>query len=281
MEAQRKITIRNLSVFCLIVLLSGWAGYILNNLMGVPHEDSLGMLLWLLAPLLTAVGLRVFGGDGWEDAGLKPMFKGNLKWYMLALLIFPVLTLTCVFIGYSLGYITLKGFSIHVFLQAFAVSLIPNFFKNIPEEFVWRGYLTPKLASLNISDVSLYLVVGLVWGVWHVPYYLYFLEGETLASFTSIQLEWFIPLSVLIMMAWTIVFVEIWLLTKSIWPAVLMHMVEDAFVNPLVLDGSFTITGNADWLIHPAVGILSIMLYTVVGLGLRRIRLKRSALQAL
>jgi predicted PurR-regulated permease PerM len=81
------------------------------------------------------------------------------------------------------------------------------------------------------------------------------------------------------MIAWTIVFVEIWFLTRSVWPAVLMHMVEDAFINPLVLDSSFQISGGKDLLIHPAVGIISIMLFTIVGLSLRRIRLKTQAQQ--
>jgi membrane protease YdiL (CAAX protease family) len=159
------------------------------------------------------------------------------------------------------------------------LALIPNFLKNIPEEFVWRGYLTPKLASLKINDFFLYLIVGLIWGVWHIPYYLYFLDSDTITSFTSLSLEIFIPLCIVAMIAWTIVFVEIWFLTKSIWPAVLMHMVEDAFVNSLVLDGSFQISVGKDLLIHPVVGIISIMLYAVIGLALRRIRLKIQAQQ--
>jgi hypothetical protein len=35
--------------------------------------------------------------------------------------------------------------------ETFALELIPDFIKNIHEEFVWRGYLTPKLASLKIT----------------------------------------------------------------------------------------------------------------------------------
>ena len=56
-----------------------------------------------------------------------------------------------------------------------------------------------------------------------------------------------------------------------------MHMVEDAFVNPLILDGSFQIADGKDFLIHPVAGMASIVLYAVVGLGLRQIRLKAQA----
>jgi membrane protease YdiL (CAAX protease family) len=271
------ITKRNVLIFTAVALLCGWAGLLLNHALDIPHEDSPGMLLWLIAPLITVLCLRAFAGDGWRDAGFKPLLKGNVKWYVISLLVFPVLTLTCVFTGYALGWITLNGFDVSVFLHAFAIALIPNFFKNIPEEFVWRGYLTPKLASLNLGDFSLYALVGLIWGVWHVPYYIYFLDSEVMSDFTSLHLGLFIPLSVLITIAWSVVFVELWLLSKSIWPAVLMHMVEDAFVNPLVLDGSFQIAEGMDLLIHPVVGIFSIVLYSTIGLLLRRHRLKQEA----
>ncbi|MCJ7694663.1 MAG: CPBP family intramembrane metalloprotease [Anaerolineaceae bacterium] len=276
-DVKRRITVRNLTIFTIVVLLSGWIGQALNVLMDTSTEEGLGMLLWLIAPLLATLCLRAFAGDGWYDTGIKPLFRGNVKWYVLSLLVFPVLTLSNIFIGNIFGWITFSGFNVSQFLQIFALALIPNFLKNIPEEFVWRGYLTPKLASLKINDFSIYLIVGLIWGVWHIPYYLYFLDSETIKGFTSLTLEMLIPISIVAIIAWTIVFVEIWFLTKSIWPVVLMHMVEDAFVNPMVLDSSFQISGGKDLLIHPVVGIISIMLFTVVGLSLRRIRLKTQA----
>lgn len=278
-DAKRKITVRNLTIFTIVVLLSGWIGHALNVLMDTSSEESLGMLLWLVAPLLATLCLRAFAGDGWYDTGIKPLFRGNVKWYVVSLLIFPVLTLAIISIGNVFGWITLSGFNVSQFLQIFALALIPNFLKNIPEEFVWRGYLTPKLASLKINDFSIYLIVGLIWGVWHIPYYLYFLDSEIIKGFTSLSLEVFIPLCIVTTIAWAIVFVEIWFLTRSVWPVVLMHMVEDAFVNTLVLDSSFQISGGKDLLIHPVIGIISILLYVVVGLSLRKIRLKTQAQQ--
>lgn len=278
-DAKRKITVRNLTIFTIVVLLSGWIGHALNVLMDTSSEESLGMLLWLVAPLLATLCLRAFAGDGWYDTGIKPLFRGNVKWYVVSLLIFPVLTLAIISIGNVFGWITLSGFNVSQFLQIFALALIPNFLKNIPEEFVWRGYLTPKLASLKINDFSIYLIVGLIWGLWHLPYYLYFLDSEIIKGFTSLSLEVFIPLCIVATIAWAIVFVEIWFLTRSVWPVVLMHMVEDAFVNTLVLDSSFQISGGKDLLIHPVIGIISILLYVVVGLSLRKIRLKTQAQQ--
>lgn len=274
MNKIKRITVRNLTIFTIVVLLSGWIGQALNVLMDTSTEEGLGMLLWLVAPLIATLCLRAFAGDGWYDTGIKPLFRGNVKWYMLSLLVFPVLTLSGLFIGDIFGWITFSGFNVSLFLQIFALALIPNFLKNIPEEFVWRGYLTPKLASLKIHDFSLYLIVGLIWNSWHIPYYLYFLDSEVIKGYTALSLEVFILVSFVTVIAWTIVFVEIWFLTKSVWPAVLMHTIEDSFITPLLLDSSFQISGGKDLLIHPVVGIISIMLFTVVGLSLRRIRLK-------
>lgn len=273
-DSERKITFRNLTVFTIVVILSGWAGQALNVLMDNSSEEGLGMLLWLIAPLIATLFLRAFAGDGWYDTGIKPLFRANVKWYLLSLFVFPILTFLGLLIGNIFGWVTFTGFNSSLFLQTFAIALIPNFLKNIPEEFVWRGYLTPKLSSLKINDFSLYLIVGLIWGVWHIPYYLYFLDIDTLQSFTSLNIELFIPLSVITMIAWSIVFVEIWFLTKSIWPVVLMHMVEDAFINPLILDKTIQISSEMELLIHPVVGILGILMYTIVGLKLRKIRLK-------
>jgi membrane protease YdiL (CAAX protease family) len=275
MNTQNKsvaITKRNLWIFAIFVLISGWIGEFLNEKLELDPDENLGMLFWLVSPLLATLFLRAFAGDGWKDMGLKPLLKDNVRWYIFSLLVFPVLTISGVLIGYTFGWISMPNFDYSVFFQAFLLALIPNFFKNIPEEFVWRGYLTPKLASLNLSDFKLYFIVGIIWGAWHIPYYLYFLDADTVGSFTGIPLSIFIPLTIVTMIAWSVVFIEIWFLTRSIWPAVIMHMVEDAFVNPLILDASFVIDSSYEILVHPIVGLTGIILFTTVGLALRKIR---------
>ncbi|HEY4651286.1 MAG TPA: CPBP family intramembrane glutamic endopeptidase [Pontibacter sp.] len=277
-QTNKTNTSRNLVIFAIVVLASGWAGCLLSKQLNLPQENP-GMLLWLVAPLLAVLVLRTFAGDSWRDAGLRPLFLGNVKWYILSLLVYPVLTLTIVGMGSMFSWITLQGFSVSVFLQAFALALLPAFLKNILEEFAWRGYLTPKLATLNLSDYSLYLIVGLIWGLWHVPYYLYFLDATAMRSFATINSGLFIPLAIVAMLAWSIMFAEFRFLTGSVWPAVLLHMMLDAFVNSLILDDSFSIaTGKEIW-VHPVVGLFSIISYTIVGLTLRSIRLSRKTPQ--
>ena len=52
-------------------------------------ETSPGALLFVLSPILMAVGLRTLGREGWADAGLR--LGRERGWYAVALLLFPVL----------------------------------------------------------------------------------------------------------------------------------------------------------------------------------------------
>lgn len=165
--------------------------------------------------------------------------------------------------------------TVGVILQAFALGVLPQFVKNIFEETAWRGYLAPKVYLLGLNDYVGHVLVGLVWGAWHIPYYLFFLDRSVLQDFTTLDLAAFIPLAIVVMIAWAMVYGEILLLTNSIWPAVLMHMVEDAFVNQLFMEKHLSIVPGTDWFVSPVNGVVSILLFIAVGVGLNRYRKTR------
>lgn len=250
--------------------------------MGNPPTESLGMLLWLVAPASTALLLRAFGGDGWADAGLKPNFRGNGIWYVVAFLVYPVLTALALAISGSLQLITFSGFSfasLLIIVQTFIVGIVPQFVKNIFEESAWRGYLAPKVYALGFHDYLGHLLVGFIWGAWHIPYYLFFLDRSLLQDFTALPVAVFIPLSIVVMMVWAIVYGEIRLLTGSIWPLVLMHMVEDALVNQLILEKHIVFTPETELLASPVNGAISLLLFLALGIALNRYRNRRKATQ--
>jgi ABC-type spermidine/putrescine transport system permease subunit I len=61
---EHKRTVRNLVIFTVVVLASGWLGYGLDRWMNNPPAQQPGLLLWLITPLITALLLRAFAGDG-------------------------------------------------------------------------------------------------------------------------------------------------------------------------------------------------------------------------
>ena len=279
-KQNNKTTVRNLAIFIIVVLAIGWIGRGLDILMGNPVSKSFGMLLWLITPIVISLLLRAFAGDGWKDFGIKPNFKGTAVWYVIALIVYPVLTALVLIIGRGLGLITFPNFTLTalgLILKAFAAGLLPQFIKNIFEEAAWRGYLAPKVYSLRLNDFVGHLIVGLVWGAWHIPYYLYFLDKAVLQNFTTLNLASFISLSIIVMVSWAIVYGEIRLLTNSIWPAVLMHMVEDAFLNQLFTEHHIQVIPGADWLVSPMNGLISIFFFIVLGVGLRQLRKRKQS----
>ncbi|MFJ6208036.1 type II CAAX prenyl endopeptidase Rce1 family protein [Lysinibacillus sp. NPDC092081] len=268
-------TKRNLIIFIFVVLLCGWFGVFVDRFTPEqPKGDTLGMGIWLVFPLLTTILLRVFAGDGWRDIGLLPNLKGNIKWYIVSLLVYPFITSIVLLLSYIFGWMDFSNFNLDVLVSVFVGGLLIQFVKNFFEESVWRGYLTSKLSSLKINDFWLYCIVGGVWGAWHIPYFLVFLSESDIFSVLPVNRWLFALIGIVTMICWTVMYTEIYLMTKSIWPLVLMHMTEDALVNPLILDGYIKIAQGKEFLVSPTAGIITTILYLLVGLLLRTKRKK-------
>ena len=266
--------IRNIIIFAFVAFSCGWLGVLVDKFVKQPPEgETLGMGIWLVLPLLTVILLKLFAGDGWKNMGFRPNLKGNVKWYIIALLIYPCVTAVVLTIGKVLGWIDFANFRTEVFFTGFVVALLPSFVKNIFEESVWRGYLTTKLLNEKVKDIWLYLIVGGIWGIWHLPYYLCFLPQADMYQILPVGRLAFAIVAIISMICWTVMFVEIFRLTKSIWSVVLIHMVEDSLINHLVIDGHISIVAGKEFLISPIAGIITSILYLGVGLLLRQNRI--------
>lgn len=266
---------RNIIIFIAIVLVCGWLGVLVDGFIpGQPQGNTLGMGLWLVLPLLTTIVLRSFAGDGWRDIGFMFHLKGNVKWYIVSLLVYPAVTFTVLLISYLFDWMDFSNFEINTVISVFMGSLLIQFVKNLFEESVWRGYLTSKLLVLKVNDFWLYLIVGGIWGAWHMPYFLVFLSESDIISVLPVNRWLFAIVGIVTMIFWTVMYTEIYLLTKSIWPLVLMHTTEDALVNPLILEGYIQVAQGKEFLVSPTAGIITTFLYLIVGLLLRTKRKK-------
>lgn len=271
---ERKI-LRNVILFVVIALASGWVGLLIDNLLEPqPEGNTLGMGIWLVLPLLAVVLLRVFAGDGWKDIGFNPRLKGNVKWYFAGILIFPVVTALVLAIGKMMDWVSFSTFNASVFFSVFASLLATNFIKNIFEEFVWRGYLTTKLLKLKTKDFWLYLIVGGAWGIWHLPYYLFFLPESDITQILPINRLVFALIAIISMICWSVMFVELYRITGSIWSVVILHTVEDSLINHLLIDGHIIIAQGKEIFISPIVGIITTIFYLTIGLLLRKKRIE-------
>ena len=268
-------TRRNLIVFILVAISIGWIGIGIDKLIEDQRQDeTLGMAIWLIVPLLLIINLRTFFGDGWKDAGLKPYFKRGWFWYLVAFATFPIVTAIVLGLGYLIGWIDFSNFDVTVFGQVFVNLLGVNIIKNIFEESVWRGYLTSKLVNLKLNDIMIYCIAGLIWGLWHAPYYMHFLSEDIIQKVLPVSRLNFLVVAMINMLFWTVLFTELYRLTKSIWPVILLHAVEDALINHLIIDGHIWIIEGKEILISPICGFIPAILYLGVGLWMRSIRQK-------
>ena len=271
MKANKR-TLRNVILFSFVAVVCGWVGVGVDKLLGQPSNlESLGALIFISSPILCMVLLRLFGGDGWKDLPLKPNFRRNARWYLFAIVVYPVVIGITLFVGKLFGWVDVSRFSIAAYFPVFIAAFLPQCLKNIFEESVWRGYLTVKVEQLTQNEWLVYLVVALVWQVWHLPYYLILLDDAYLASFFPFGNVLFVVTSFVVIGVWTIMYTEIFFLSRSLLLVVLMHTMEDA-LNPLISDGFAVVSPDKALLVSPSFGLIPLLLYLVIGLWLRRIR---------
>jgi membrane protease YdiL (CAAX protease family) len=276
-QPQARRTKRNLAIFVTLMVTIGWLAAGLEALMDDPSAEGMGMGIWIISPLVVSILLRIFAGDGWRDLGIRPQLRANARWYGASALIYVVGTALVLGIGIVIGATDFIGAGVGGFVGVFVAALISLFFKNIFEEFGWRGYLAPKVYTLGWNTFAAHGFVGLVWAAWHVPYYLVLLDTADFESYTSQSMITFVPMVFLGLIAASIAYGEIRLLTGSVWSAVLMHAVGNAFTTALIQEDYIKMTDDLEFLVTPGPeGVLSIVFITLVGIQLYRLRQKQT-----
>ena len=130
---------------------------------------ALAIPLGMFAPMIAALIMRLFV----SKEGLKGSLGLLRSWkYYLAALVVPVVFVTAVVLivqALGLGGFRWSEAGLLVYLALMLKSLL-----NVPftfgEEYGWRGYLLPRL--LPLGEIRATLLVGLIWGPWHVPFLL-------------------------------------------------------------------------------------------------------------
>ena len=271
---ENKRTIRNLVIFAIVVAASGWLGYGIDRWLNNPTQP-LGRLFWLVAPLGAVLLLRAFAGDGWKDFGLNPAFKGNFHWYLLSLLLYPLVGGLVLLIGGLSGLATFPNFSWALLFSVFGSGLIASLVKNIFEEFSWRGYLTPKISSLPINAYVGYIITGLIWTSWHIAYWLFILGPTQIRQATGQDMVTFMAFGVLNLVVTSIAYGEIRLLTGSVWPLVILHTLGNALVDPLIAQGLVHLAaGNSLALLYQP--ILTLVFFLAAGIWLHQLRVRQT-----
>ena len=268
--------VRNLILFAVVTLTCGFVGAGVNALTGAEKPmEGLGTLVWLMSPLATHLLLRAFGGDGWRGAGFG--LGGRKAWpaYLAAIGMTLLATAIAFVVALALGIVTLNGApgGSEALIATVGAALAAAAVKNIFEEGAWRGYLTPQLEALRVPAPLAWVVTGVIWAGWHIPYYLYFVDPQELARQTTLSPVALIGLALLILPLQSIAYGELRLRSGSIWPAWLMHTVANAVGTLLFVGGFVAPVSGLSALLSPGTeGIVYGVLLGAFGLALWRAR---------
>ena len=214
----------SLVAFFSLTFLASWSLWIASaavHPMAGPRTSglaALGGLLYLIgvfAPALVALGLtaRAEGRAGVQSL-LRPLFRWEVgkRWYVFALTYMAAIKLTAALVHRAVTGEWPAFGAEPLYLMAIAIPF--STIAQAGEEIGWRGYaLSPLSARLGLSGGS--VVLGLLWALWHLPFF--FLPGtdKTGQSF-SLYLLGVVALSVAL--AWLY-----WKTGQSLLLAMLMH----------------------------------------------------------
>jgi membrane protease YdiL (CAAX protease family) len=141
------------------------------NLLNNGNQFNILYILWGLSPTIAAtITAAIFYGK----SSVKELFsriikKFELKWLVILILLQLIIYIVGLFI-YNLFEIVPSNFSFSI-LAIIPSAFATAFIMNIWEEIGWRGFLLEKIMtrySLFLSS----LVVGILWGLWHIAYFL-------------------------------------------------------------------------------------------------------------
>lgn len=250
------MTIQRLALFTLLFTIVGAACRYIDGWEIDVANPGIGQAIWLITPLILMLIFRYVTKEK-SKLGLGLNLKASYQWYIFSLLFFPVLTIVLVALGQGIGSLSLiKPYTYSAIFTAVLVAIPGNFIKNIFEEFVWRGYLTPSLYKAGFSRFQNHLLVGIVWAVWHLPY---------LDAFTKVyhDLDWYIyaPLFFVGVTVTALIYGEVRLRSGTIWTTVILHTMANAAVNTLFFGNFLCLEYASAWFLAPTVDNIFYILF--------------------
>jgi membrane protease YdiL (CAAX protease family) len=180
-----------LAVFFGCTYALSWALWAPLVILGDGMPSAAGLLLAVLGSLVpSTVGLvltaKLHGPTGVRELlGRLLRFRVGARWYLAAFglpLLVPLGLGISILVGGDAP--TLDTTAVTV-LAIFAFSIFPG--SALGEELGWRGFALPRQQA-NHSALYSSLVIGLLWGCWHLPLYLLGRDNRPLGIFPAFVL---------------------------------------------------------------------------------------------
>jgi len=248
-------------LFTAIMLAIGFACRLSDPSVNDFNNQSLGMILWLISPFVLMLVFRAINKD-WSSFGVTLQFKKSWLWYIVSLLLYPIVIGLILIISKITKTIDFVN-SFSVLTDAVLVSIIPLFIKNIFEEFTWRGYLTPQIDKMGISRFKNHLIVGVIWALWHLP----FLD-LMIRSYSQLSLWAAFPLMFIGIIVTAFVYGEIRIRSSTVWTAVILHTIGNSITNPLISLNIVKLVSGKEYIASPTIDNLAYIFLMFIAAGI-------------
>lgn len=161
---------KQLIMFFVLAFAIGWLAFLPIFLYRASATP--GAFIFLFSPALAALitASLTNGITGIKEVlGGYLLWKFHIKWYLLALLLLPAIFLVAAVFSFRTNLESLRTGSPWYFLIASFVFLM---IINSGEEIGWRGFALSRLQSVIQNPLLAAIVLGAIWGLWHLPIYL-------------------------------------------------------------------------------------------------------------
>lgn len=255
MDNSRTASRARVAIFVILVLLLG-------NIAGLNYNalQGLGGLFFILSPVLVTVVMRTFTPDGWADAGFGwGQSRGSVA--LAAVMLFPAVFFFALASGAILGQVQFGTDATSLLITGVLTGAPVIFLYATSEEFAWRGYLEPKLATLGMTALPRHCLVGVIWATWHTGYVL---SGTNQSALSPFQYLIFFLLACIAM---SVIYGQWRVKTGSFWPAAVAHGAANGLAWPL-LNPEIVTTSAPLWfaprpeglLVLGALGLISLII---------------------
>ena len=227
------------AIFSVLVLCLSVGAALLIRFLELPPGYVM-FSVWSFTPTVAALIMLLvvtregYSKEGWKSLGLHRLGL-NVWWIAFGVtLLITVAASAIVWATLLASFAVPEGGIINPVINFLIQFVILALTFSLGEEIGMRGYLQPHLMSLGRTRAL--LLVGLVWGTWHMPLY-YFVAK----LFPVGNVLLFVPLFYGTIVAASFLFGYLRIYTGSIWPASIAHSVHNAAWGVL---GALTVTSS-------------------------------------
>ncbi|MDR7855706.1 type II CAAX endopeptidase family protein [Tissierella sp.] len=203
--------------------------YLLFSIFILHKDPNDHLTFWLFIGSISLIlGYNMDSETSIESFGLKFMINNKsalintllfVGIYMISLFIVPLFT------GEVSSYIEpFKTLKTWFMLCLLPLSFLTNFPLFLGEEYGWRYFLQPALQE-RMGKVKGVIILGIIWGIWHLPINMFYYSPET--PFHSIINQ------LIGCIAYSVFLGYVYMKTENIWAISMIHFLNNSLGNVL------------------------------------------------